>query len=86
MDCGTCGGKQFFDLLIRLPRNPADNEKRFSISVSLQNKIKTVLPLKDACFDSPQAAPELIIDHKFPSSRWVNGETVNETSMSEDEI
>lgn len=85
-DCATCGGKQFFDLLIRLPRHAADNEKRFFISVSLQNKIKTVLPLKDACFDSPQQASELIIDHKFPSSRWVNGETVNETSMSDDEI
>ena len=86
MNCGTCGGKQYFDLLIRLPRNAADNEKRFSISVSLQNQIKTVLPLKDACFDSLQAPTELIIDHKFPSSRWVNGETVNETSMTESEI
>ena len=78
--------KGFYDLLIRLPRKAADNEKRFSISTSLQNKIKNVLPLKDACFDSPQTASELVIDHKFPSSRWVNGETVNETNMSEEEI
>lgn len=28
----------------------------------------------------------MIIDHKFPSSRWVNGETVNETTMPEEEI
>ena len=28
----------------------------------------------------------MVIDHKFPSSRWVNGETVNETNMSEEEI
>lgn len=85
-DCATCGGKQFFDLLVRLPRHAADNEKRFSISVSLQNRIKSVLPLKDACFDTPQTESELIIDHKFPSSRWVNGETVNETTMPDDEI
>lgn len=85
-DCPTCGKKEFFDLLIRLPRKAANNEKRFSISVSLQNKIKSVLPLRDACFDSPQTASELIIDHKFPSSRWVNGETVNETSMPEEQI
>lgn len=85
-ECATCGGKQFFDLLIRLPRNAANNEKRFTISVSLQNRIKGVLPLKDACFDSPQMPSELIIDHKFPSSRWVNGETVNETAMSDEEI
>ena len=85
-ECPTCGKKEYFDLLIRLPRKAAGNEKRFSISVKLQNRIKSVLPLKDACFDSPQAAQELIIDHKFPSSRWVNGETVNETEMSEEEI
>ncbi len=85
-DCPTCGGSEYFDLLIRLPRNPADNEKRYSISVQLQNKIKSILPLKDACFDSPQVPSELIIDHKFPSSRWVQGETVNETDMSEEEI
>lgn len=75
-----------FDLLIRLTRKAADNEKRFSISVSLQNGIKSVLPLKDACFDSSQSVSELIIGHKFPSSRWVNGETINETAMTEEEI
>ncbi len=85
-ECATCGGKQFFDLLIRLPRHSADNEKRFSISISLQNKIKRILPLRDAFFDSPQKASELVIDHKFPSSRWVNGETVNATTMSDIEI
>ena len=80
-DCATCGGKQFFDLLIRLPRKAADNEKRFSISVSLQNRIKEVLPLRDICFDTPLKPSEVVIDHKFPSSRWVNGETINETTM-----
>ena len=85
-DCVTCGCKTFFDVLIRLPRQAADNEKRFSISVKLQNRIKSILPQRDACFDTPQAVSELVIDHKFPSSRWVNGETVNETSMSDEEI
>ena len=28
----------------------------------------------------------MVIDHKFPSSRWVNGETINETDMPEEEI
>lgn len=86
LECGTCGGKQFFDILIRLPRHPADNERRFTISVRLQNKIKRVLPMKDACFGTALRESEAVIDHKFPSSRWVNGETVNETSMSEEEI
>lgn len=86
MECGTCGRKQYFDLLIRLPRHPADNQKRFSISVALRNKILRVLPLKDACFGTSLQPSEVIIDHKFPSSRWVNGETINETDMSEAEI
>jgi len=86
MNCGTCGGKQYFDLLIRLPRHAAENERRYTIAVSLQNRIKSILPLRDACFDSEQRASELIIDHKFPSSRWVNGETVNEVSMTDEEI
>lgn len=84
--CPTCGGMQFFDLLVRLPRHAADNEKRFTISKKLQRRIKTVLPLKDVCFDSPHPATELIIDHKFPSSRWVNGETINEDSMNDNDI
>lgn len=85
-ECATCGKKQFFDLLIRLPRQAADNEKRSAISVSLQNKIKRVLPLRDVCFDTPLRPSEVVIDHKFPSSRWVNGETINETDMPEDKI
>lgn len=86
MLCPTCGKNTDFDLLVRLPRSAADNQKRFTIAKSLEAKIKTVLPLRDACFDSPQKASELIIDHKFPSSRWVNGETINETTMSDSEI
>jgi hypothetical protein len=86
MDCPTCGGRQFFDLLVRLPQRAADNEKRNRLSEALKRKIKEVLPLVDVCFDEPHIASELVIDHKFPSSRWVSGETVNQTSMPEDEI
>ena len=78
--------KLYFDLLIRLPRHPADNQKRFSISVALRNKILSTLPLKDACFETVLQPNEVIIDHKFPSSRWVNGETVNETDMPVEDI
>ena len=85
-ECCTCGRKQFFDLLIRLPRHPADNQKRFSIPVALRNKILNTLPLKDACFETVLQPNEVIIDHKFPSSRWINGETRNEIDMSIEEI
>jgi hypothetical protein len=84
--CATCGGLQFSDLLIRLPRQAADNEKRYSIPVALQRRIKEVLPLKDVCFDEPHTASDLFIDHKFPSSRWVTGESENRTTMSAQEI
>jgi hypothetical protein len=29
---------------------------------------------------------ELIIDHKFPSARWIRGESINNDNMSDDEI
>lgn len=86
MDCPSCGKKQTFDLLIRLPRQEVDVVKRYNISHRLRNKIKSILPLKDACFGTPQKANELIIDHKFPSQRWINGETINFDSMSEEQI
>ena len=52
MDCASCGNMQFFDLLIRLPRHSAENEKRYSLPFSLQKRIKEVLPLMDL-FDRP---------------------------------
>ena len=84
--CATCGGSQYFDLLVRLPRQAAGNEKRSPISAALQRRIKEVLPLKDVCFDEPHSEEELIIDHKFPSSRWVMGETANATNMPPEDI
>lgn len=84
--CPNCGSKQFHDILIRLERNSANVNVRNTISASLRHRIKTVLPLKDACFDSPQKKSELVIDHKFPSTRWVNGESLNENDMTDEEI
>lgn len=86
LTCQSCGNKQYFDLLIRLPRHAADNQKRFTISKALRNKILSVLPNVDCAFETPLDKKACIIDHKFPSSRWVNGETINHTTMSEDEI
>ena len=81
LECQTCGNKQYFDILVRLPRKAADNQKRFTISNALRKKILTTLPNIDSCFDAPLDEKACIIDHKFPSSRWVNGETINETDM-----
>ena len=85
-ECSSCGSKQYFDLLIRLPRHAADNQRRFSISKALRNRILEILPNVDCVFETPLDEKACIIDHKFPSSRWVNGETVNHTNMPENEI
>lgn len=86
LECSSCGKKQYFDLLIRLPRHAADNQKRYTISKALRMKILGLLPNVDCVFDETLDEKACVIDHKFPSSRWVNGETVNHTSMTEDEI
>lgn len=86
LECSSCGKKQYFDLLIRLPRHAADNQKRFTIPAALRKKILQTLPNKDCVFGTPLSASACIIDHKFPSSRWVNGETVNHTTMTPTEI
>lgn len=86
LECSSCGNKQYFDLLIRLPRHAADNQKRYTITKSLRSKILEILPNIDCVFETPLEEKACIIDHKFPSSRWVNGETVNHISMPADEI
>ena len=84
--CTNCGKKTHFDLLIRLPRKAANNEKRNPIPRSLGKRIKEFYSYKDACFGEKLGERELVIDHKFPSSRWVQGETINETNMSDVKI
>lgn len=86
LQCQSCGNKQYFDLLIRLSRNAAENQKRFTLSKTLRNKILSVLPNEDSAFAVVLDKKACIIDHKFPSSRWVNGETINHSSMTEEEI
>jgi len=86
LECSSCGKKQYFDLLIRLPRHAADNQKRFTISQALRARILGIIPNVDCAFGSPLDEKACIIDHKFPSSRWVNGETINHTTMTEEEI
>ena len=86
MYCSNCGKMTHFDLLIRLPRKAANNEKRSSLPRSLEKRIKEYYAYRDACFDEKLSERELVIDHKFPSSRWVQGEEVNDTSMTDDKI
>ena len=86
MPCPSCGTTTFFDILIRIPRHAADNERRYSLSARLQKRIKTLLDNYDVCFDETRPPSELTIDHKFPSSRWVQGESINEPNMPNESI
>lgn len=86
LECSSCGKKQYFDLLIRLQRHASNNQKRFTITSALRTRILDILPNVDCAFNTALDKKACIIDHKFPSSRWVNGETVNHTTMTEDEI
>lgn len=84
--CSACGSKQHHDLLIRLPRHAANNQKRSTISRALRENILRVLPNVDCLTEERLEKGACVIDHKFPSSRWVNGETINDVSMTDEQI
>ena len=84
--CTNCGKDTHHDLLVRLSRQAANNEKRMAMPKSLEKRIKQLFFHKDACFDNILSDRELVIDHKFPSSRWVQGEEVNDIKMTDREI
>lgn len=86
LSCQNCGNKQYFDILVRLPRHASDNQKRSVISKELRKKILSILPNEDSVFEIQLEEKACIVDHKFPSNRWINGETPNDLSMSDEEI
>ena len=85
--CEKCNKKTSHDLLVMIPIfNISAVTERYHISKKLENRIKSVLYNTEAAFDYKRPAKELIIDHKFPSQRWENGETPNSDDMTDDEI
>ncbi|WP_270357803.1 hypothetical protein [Adlercreutzia equolifaciens] len=85
-ECANCGKKETFDLLIRLPRNASNSKQRSPISRKLKKRILDLLPSVDCVFQESVSSSSCVIDHKFPSSRWVNGESPNRDDMSDEEI
>ena len=73
-------------MLVRLPRKSSDALSRSGISEKLKNKIYKTLGQREVFWDRVLQTNELIIDHKFPSSRWKEGDTENSSEMSEQEI
>lgn len=86
--CEVCGKKTPHDILLRIPRQKGNSQKRFNISNSLRKRIKVLFDYTDACFGDKYAsgAQNLIIDHKFPATRWVVGETKNFITMTDEDI
>lgn len=62
------------------------NELRASMSEKLKERIKKVLGKKEVCFNVKRSSVELIVDHKFPSQRWITKESANPDDMPETEI
>lgn len=87
MFCSVCNKKTYHDILIKIPVfNKSSVVQRFNISNTLRTKIYKTFNYKEACFYRKETPRNLIIDHKFPSDRWNEGETVNLNSMNEIEI
>ena len=88
MFCDVCNETTKHDILLRIPRKRGNSQTRYSIPTSLKRRIKELYDYTDACFDMkyPEATQALIIDHKFPATRWAAGETKNFSSMTDEEI
>ena len=86
MDCEECGKKTHWDILVRLPRKSSNVLSRATISKELKSKIYETLGHREVFWGRDLPINELIIDHKFPSSRWKEGDTENSSEMSEQDI
>ncbi len=88
--CKFCRKSTMHDVLVMLERNANrfvhDNKLRAAMSEKLKNKIKITLHNIEVCFNNEAPNNELLIDHKFPSQRWLNLETANSETMNDDEI
>jgi len=84
--CNKCKKKTYHDLLVELPRSNSGSQARSTISESLKARIYSVLENKDVFFDAKTASKSLIIDHKFPSTRWSKGEEINHDKMTDEQI
>ena len=88
MHCPVCNEVTKHDMLLRIPRRRGNSQTRYTISSSLKRRIKERFDYTDACFDEKysSATQALVIDHKFPATRWAAGETHNFSTMSDAEI
>lgn len=88
MPCPVCQEQTFHDLLLRLPRQATNITRRYNIPASTKRRVKELYQYRDVCFDEryPETSTTLVVDHKFPSTRWAAGETPNYPNATDDEL
>ncbi len=88
--CSSCSKKTMHDILVMLPKIQSKfedgNELRAPMSENLKERIKKVLGKAEVCFNVKRTSVELVVDHKFPSQRWVTKESANPDDMLEEDI
>ena len=88
--CSSCSKKTMHDILVMLPKIQSKfedgNELRAPMSEKLKERIKKVLGKREVCFNVKRTSVELVVDHKFPSQRWVTKESANPDDMAEEDI
>lgn len=84
--CVKCAQKEYHDLLILFDiKSEARPEFRKPIPAKMKEFIFKTLKRKDVFFDAYRSQNEFIIDHKFPSQRWIKPETDND-KLNEQEV
>lgn len=86
--CNHCKKNTYHDILIMTDIKTSQKkiELRKPISKTLDDKIYKVLNKKESVFEQKRPRKELVIDHKFPSQRWINPESDNSDAMTGEEI
>lgn len=88
--CATCSKKTMHDILVMLPSIQSKfedgNKLRAPMSSKLKERIKRELGKVEVCFNVKRTSVELLVDHKFPSQRWITKETANPDDMPIAEI
>jgi len=88
--CVSCSKKTMHDILIMLPKIESrfedGNELRAPLSEKLKERMKRLLGKKEVCFNVKRSSVELLVDHKFPSQRWITKESSNPDDMLEADI
>lgn len=88
MYCDVCEKMTKHDLLLRIQRMIGVSQRRETMPNSVKRRTKELFDYTDVCFEQkfPKSTQALVVDHKFPATRWAAGETPNYSGMTDEEI